>query len=79
MAKQETPVEAPATTEALTVQDLIVFKNIIDVTSSRGAIRPEEMPIVGNVYTKLVAFLKASGAITETPAKVEAEETPTKE
>lgn len=43
----------------LTVQDLQALKNIIDVASSRGAFKPNEMVAVGSVYTKLETFLKA--------------------
>ncbi len=43
----------------LTVQDLQALKSIIDVASSRGAFKPNEMTAVGTVYTKLDTFLKA--------------------
>ncbi len=43
----------------LTVQDLQALKNIIDVASSRGSFKPNEMMAVGSVYTKLETFLKA--------------------
>lgn len=43
----------------LTVSDLIALKNIIDVASSRGAFKPNEMTVVGQTYTKLEEFLQA--------------------
>jgi len=43
----------------LTVQDLQALKSIIDVASTRGAFRPNEMTAVGTVYTKLEVFLNA--------------------
>jgi len=43
----------------LTVNDLSSIKSIIDVASSRGAFKPNEMTVVGNVYTKLETFLAA--------------------
>lgn len=43
----------------LTVQDLQALRSIIDVASSRGAFKPNEMTAVGTVYTKLDTFLKA--------------------
>ncbi len=46
----------------LTVQDLQALKSIIDVASSRGAFKPNEMTAVGTVYTKLETFLKAVSA-----------------
>ena len=54
-------VTAPAEQQGpdLTVQDLQALKNIVDVASSRGAFKPNEMVAVGSVYTKLETFLKA--------------------
>lgn len=43
----------------LTVQDLTILKNIIDISAQRGAFKPNEMATVGNVYTKLNAFLES--------------------
>ena len=41
----------------LNVNDLNTLKNIIDIASTRGAFRPNEMVIVGQTYNKLTAFL----------------------
>ena len=41
----------------LNVNDLNMLKNIIDIASTRGAFRPNEMVIVGQTYNKLTAFL----------------------
>ena len=62
---QETPAPAPATATPapdaqnteLTVNDLNNIKQIIDVASSRGAFRPNEMMTIGQVYNKLETFL----------------------
>jgi len=43
----------------LTVNDLNAMKQIIDVASSRGAFKPNEMTVVGTTYGKLEAFLNA--------------------
>jgi hypothetical protein len=72
----------PEQAVGLQINDLKVFAQIIEITSSRGAIRPNEMNIVGAAYDRLITFLRANGAIDpapeeETPA--EAEETETKE
>lgn len=68
-AEKEVVQEAPAPTTAppapeaqaqnteLTVNDLNNIKQIIDVASSRGAFKPNEMMTVGQVYTKLETFL----------------------
>ena len=67
--KDAPQVEAPATATAepaapqagadLSVKDLQGLKTIIDVASSRGAFKPNEMMSVGQVYGKLEAFLSA--------------------
>jgi hypothetical protein len=53
--------QAPAQDQSpeLTVQDLTAMKTIIDVASSRGAFKPNEMATVGTVYNKLELFLNA--------------------
>lgn len=42
----------------LTLNDLAALRSIIDVASSRGAFKPNEMITVGSVYTKLEKFLE---------------------
>jgi len=41
----------------LTINDLNALKTIIDIASSRGAFKPNEMVAVGQTYTKLDTFL----------------------
>lgn len=48
---QQAPVE-------LTVQDLGVIRSIIDVASTRGAFKANEMEAVGKTFNKLDAFLQ---------------------
>ena len=43
----------------LTITDLTAIKQIIDVASSRGAFKPNEMMTVGQTYGKLEVFLNA--------------------
>jgi hypothetical protein len=58
----------------ITVADLNLLKNIIDLASTRGAFRANEMKQVGEVYEKLTAFLEAvvaqAAAQEATPAEV---------
>jgi hypothetical protein len=56
MSETQQPANQPV---ELTVNDLSSIKSIIDVASSRGAFKPNEMTVVGNVYTKLETFLAA--------------------
>lgn len=68
MAQTEQTTEAPqangSESPELTISDLNALKSIIDVASSRGAFKPNEMMTVGQVYSKLEAFL---GAVTSQP------------
>lgn len=41
----------------LSINDLNAMKVIIDIASSRGAFKPNEMMAVGQTYNKLTAFL----------------------
>jgi LmbE family N-acetylglucosaminyl deacetylase len=60
-AVQETaaePTQEQSGTD-LTINDLNALKTIIDIASSRGAFKPNEMVAVGQTYTKLDSFLAA--------------------
>jgi hypothetical protein len=62
---EETNVEQPTQETAqqegaeLTINDLNAMRTIIDIASSRGAFKPNEMVAVGQTYTKLSAFLES--------------------
>ena len=60
---QQPAADAPqqSSTE-LTINDLNAMKVIIDIASSRGAFKPNEMVAVGQTYTKLETFLNAVAA-----------------
>jgi len=45
--------------QQITIADLDMIKNIIDLASTRGAFRASEMKEVGEVYNKLTSFLDA--------------------
>lgn len=62
-----TEAQAGAQQPDLTIQDLNALKAIIDVASSRGAFKPNEMTTVGQTYTKLEQFLLAVGAQQQQP------------
>ena len=59
-AAQPAPAPAPEQQESadLTVNDLNALKTIIDIASSRGAFKPNEMVAVGQTYQKLFSFLE---------------------
>ena len=63
---QQEQAEQPADqAPSLTLQDLILVAQIIQLTSSRGAFKAEELQNVGVLYNKLIAFLDSVGAITK--------------
>ena len=72
MAKKEKQVEAPVQAEqpveqpapSLTLQDLVLVAQIIQLTTQRGAFKAEELADVGGLYNKLVTFLQSTGALT---------------
>ena len=81
MAKKEKqqaePVQeamAPAEQPSLNLQDLILVAQIIQICSSRGAFKADELANVGNLYTKLVAFLQSTGALTPAADATQTEE-----
>lgn len=58
--KTEVSQTSPTDANQLTLNDLAAMKSIIDVASSRGAFKPAEMTIVGQTYSKLMAFLEGA-------------------
>ena len=60
---EKTPDTDPDTGQAgvpqLTINDMIVLKNMVEITQARGAFKADEMTTVGNVYNKLSVFLEA--------------------
>jgi hypothetical protein len=46
-------------TKEITITDLALLKSMVELCSTRGAFKAEEMSQVGQVYDKLTAFLDA--------------------
>lgn len=68
------PLENPAV--GLTLQDLLLTAQIIQLTTQRGAFRAEELAQVGGLYNKLIAFLESTGAVSrQAPAGATQENT----
>lgn len=61
MTEDVKPTQAPEQVQQesadLTISDLQNIKAIIDLASTRGSFRPNEMVAVGTVYAKLNNFL----------------------
>jgi len=56
----------------ITIADLDVLKNIVDLASARGAFRGAELAEVGAVYNKLTQFLEA--VVAQAKAQADAAE-----
>lgn len=54
-----TTTETTSENIELSFDDLFSLRHVIDLASSRGAFKPDEMMFVGHKYTKLNNFLNA--------------------
>lgn len=70
-AKKEVSQEQPQAegSSDLSINDLNAMKVIIDIASSRGAFKPNEMMAVGQTYNKLTAFLDSVAKQAEAAGK----------
>lgn len=75
MSDQEPVTQAADQAPNLSLQDLLLVVQTIQVVTQRGAFRAEEMSNIGGLYERLVAFLQATGAIKQPDAQPAAEET----
>ena len=64
--------EGEAVKVSISLQDFAAMVNIIDVVSQRGAIKGEEMELVGGIRTRLVNFIQAASP-QQQPAAAEDE------
>ena len=74
----ETPaVEESATEEVtITIQDIGICKQAIEVAATRGAFKAEEMAIVGATYNKVSAWLnQMQPAVDDDAESTDSEET----
>jgi len=65
-------------TNQISIADLDTIKNIIDLASSRGAFRGEELQEIGIVYNKLKNFLDAviANAQAQQPLQDQTDQSP---
>jgi len=70
MPEQTIQTEPQAQTQTqpqgLTLQDLVLVAQIIQMSTSKGVFRAEDLLQVGSLYTRLIAFLESTGAISKT-------------
>ena len=56
----------------ISINDLVVVKDLIDVACSRGAFQAAEMQTIGEVYNKITAFIDAVVAAAQANAEADA-------
>ena len=68
-------MENNTTPPQITINDLAMLKELVDLACSRGAFRADEMSSVGQVYDKLTGFLNTviASAQADADQKGEAE------
>jgi hypothetical protein len=64
---------AQAAPADLNLNDLMMIKNLIDVVTTRGAFKANELSSVGVLYDKLEKFLASVSAQQQTPAAPQGE------
>ena len=64
------------TPPSLTLNDLAVLRNVIEVAISRGTFKADEITVVGQTYDKLKAWLDSVAAQQAAAAEQPAEEAP---
>jgi hypothetical protein len=67
--------DQPAPIAQLQLSDIASAAQIIQLAAQRGAFRAEEFTLVGGCYERVIAFLKASGALQPAPTSDTAEKT----
>ena len=60
------PPEAGQT--GLTIQDLSLVLQVINLTAARGAFKADELTTVGGLHDRIYKFLDSVGAIAKNPA-----------
>jgi hypothetical protein len=64
--------QAQSTSPNISIGDLVLTAQIVQLGASRGIFKPEEFAQIGDFYTRLVGFLEASGAVQRAPTQTEA-------
>ena len=62
----EVTTTAEQTATGLTIQDLTLTLQVVNLAASRGAFKGEEMTTVGGLHDRIFKFLESVGAITRT-------------
>lgn len=71
--------QAGTATDSITLQELQLLAQIVDLATQRGAFRGNELTTVGGVYDRLTNFLSGVAAAQKAAAEAEANNTETDE
>lgn len=72
----ESQAEAPQAAESISLNDLQVLLQIVDLSAERGAFKGPELSQIGAVRDKLGAFLESVAAAQEAANKAQEETSP---
>lgn len=53
------------TVQDLSIQDLVILKNVVEVSAQRGTFKANEMEAVGKIFNKLSSFINSHVANNE--------------
>lgn len=62
---------APQEQTGLTIQDLTLVLQVVNLAASRGAFKADEMTTIGGLHDRIFKFLDSVGAINRSPAAVD--------
>lgn len=68
MNETNTATQAETVQTGLTLQDLNLALQVIQVSSTRGAFKAEELATIGGLHDRIYKFLEASGAFVKAPS-----------
>lgn len=71
MSTEQAPNVEGAEAPSVSLQDLAMVLNVLNVAIKRGAYEPNELATVGQVYGKLEAFLQAQAQAAEGQASAD--------
>jgi len=57
---------------SLTINDLTLALQVIQISTQRGTFKPEELSTVGALYDRIIKFLDSAGALKKPEAAPEA-------
>ena len=60
---------SPSNESGITLNDIIILKNLVNISARRGAFSVEEFKEIGELYEKVDKFCKAQASLLEDKEK----------